>query len=384
MRVTTARTVADVRRLANRRMPRMVADFIDGGAEDEGTVQANRAGFADVALQPTVLAGSTQRTLATTVCGQPVSLPVLLSPAGLLRLAHADGEVGAARAAARAGTVFTLSTGSSATLEEVAEAADGPRWFQLYLWRDRAVVEDLLERARAAGYGALVLTVDVPVVGQRERDLRNGMTLPPRPTLPNLIDAARHPAWVRDYVTGPPMTFANFTDMAGGSGATSLAQWINTEMTDPGQSWADLQWLRTRWDGPLLVKGLVAGDDARRAVDCGADGVVVSNHGGRQLDGMVGAIDALPGVVEAVGGEVDIVLDGGIRRGTDIAKALAMGATAVSIGRPYVWGLGAAGATGALRVLDILRAELDRTMALLGCGSVAELGPQHLVRAGRS
>ena len=384
MRVTAARTVADVRRLANRRMPRMVADFIDGGAEDEGTVEANRAGFAGVALQPTVLAGSTQRTLATTVCGQQVSMPVLLSPAGLLRLAHADGEVGAARAAARAGTVFTLSTGSSATLEEVAEAADGPRWFQLYLWRDRAVVDDLLERARAAGYGALVLTVDVPVVGQRERDLRNGMTLPPRPTLPNLIDAARHPAWVRDYVTGPPMTFANFTDMAGGSGATSLAQWINTEMTDPGQSWADLRWLRTRWEGPLLVKGLVAGDDARRAVDCGADGVVVSNHGGRQLDGMVGAIDALPGVVEAIGGEVDVVLDGGIRRGTDIAKALAMGATAVSIGRPYVWGLGAAGATGALRVLDILRAELDRTLALLGCGSVAELGPQHLVRAARS
>ena len=382
MRVSTIRTVEEMRLAAHRRMPRMVADFIDGGAEDESTVRANRSGFADVALRPTVLDGSRTRSLSTTVVGQPLSFPVMLSPAGLLRLAHADGEVGAARAAAAAGTVFTLSTGSSCTIEEVA--TDGPRWFQLYLWKDRDVVADLVRRARAAGYTAIVLTVDVPVVGQRERDLRNGMTLPPRPTLPNLLDAARHPAWVRDYLTGPPLTFGNFTELGQGSGTTSLGEWINGEMTDPGQSWDDLAWLREEWEGPLLVKGLVSPDDAVRAVDLGVDGIVVSNHGGRQLDGMVGAIEALPAVVDAVGERADVILDGGVRRGTDIVKALALGATAVSVGRPYVWGLGAGGATGVLRVPDILRAELDRTLALMGVRSVTDLGRQHLAVPGVS
>ena len=289
--------------------------------------------------------------------------------------------MGAARAAADAGTVFALSTGSSATIEEVAEAG-GTRWFQLYLWRDRDVVEGLLERARASGYTALVLTVDVPVVGQRERDLANGMTLPPRPTLRNVLDAALHPRWVADYLRGPEMTFANFAAGTVGSGATALAEWINADMTDPGQSWADLAWLRERWDGPLLIKGIVSPDDARRAVDHGVDGVVVSNHGGRQLDGMVGAIAALPGVVAAVDGQVDVILDGGVRRGTDVVKALALGARAVSVGRPYVWGLAADGRAGVARVLEILRAEIDRTLALIGCASVSDVGPEHLFQPG--
>ncbi len=376
--VRSLTTVEDVRQAARRRLPRMVFDFIDGGAEDETTVRANREGFADLALKPAVLSGARTRDLSTTVAGQRLSLPVLLSPAGLLRLAHRAGALGAARAAARAGTVFTLSTGSSYTIEEVAAAADGPTWFQLYLWRDRAVVSDLVERARVSGYGALVLTVDVPVVGQRERDLRNGMTLPPRPTPRNVLDVLRRPDWLRGYLGGPALTFANFTDIGRGDSATALGAFVNREMTDPAQSWDDLAWLREQWRGPLLIKGIVSGADARHAVDLGVDGVIVSNHGGRQLDGMVGAIGALAEVVDAVGGDADVVLDGGVRRGTDVAKALAIGARAVMVGRPYVYGLGAGGGTGALRVLDILRDELDRCLALMGCGGVGDLDRSHL------
>ena len=380
--MTVARLVSieDVRRRARARLPRMVFDFVDGGAEDERTVRANRDAFGEVALQPRVLAGAATRSLETSVAGQRLAMPVICSPAGLLRLAHRDGEVAAARAAAAAGTVFTLSTGASATIEEVAEAASGPRWFQLYLWRDRAVVRDLIDRARAAGYTALVLTADVPVVGQRDRDLRNGMTLPPRPTLRNVLDAGRRWPWLLGYLAcRDQITFANFTDIGRGDDATALGAFVNREMTDPAQSWADFEWLRGVWDGPLLIKGVVAADDARRAVAAGADGIVVSNHGGRQLDAMVSALAALPRVVEAVGDAVDVVLDGGVRRGTDVVKALCLGARAVMVGRPYVWGLAAGGATGALRVLQILRDEIDRALALLSCASVADLGPHHLV-----
>lgn len=372
-------SIEDVRLAARARLPRMVFDFIEGGAEDEVTVAANRSGFSDLHLRPRVLTGTGTRDLATTVVGQRIAMPAIMSPAGLLRLAHADGEVAAARAAERAGTVFTLSTGSSCTIEEVAEASQGPRWFQLYLWRDREVVGGLIERARRAGYTALVLTVDVPVVGQRERDLRNGMTLPPRPTMRNVIDIVRRPHWVSGYLRGAPLTFANFTEIGLGDSASALGAFVNREMIDAGQSWADLEWLRTQWDGPLLIKGIVAPEDAHRAVDLGADGIIVSNHGGRQLDAMVGAVAALPDIVDAVGDRVDIILDGGIRRGTDIVKALALGARAVMIGRPYVYGLGAAGATGALRVMDILREELDRALTLVGCARAADLDGSYLV-----
>ena len=290
-----------------------------------------------------------------------------------MKLAHREGELGAARAAAAAGTVFTLSTGSSYTIEQVAEAASGPQWFQLYLWSDRSVIEGLVERAKAAGYRALCLTVDVPVVSRRERDIRNGMRIPPRPTAANALDTLRRPDWLLGYLRDRDITFANFTELGLGTSATALGTFTNTKMVNPGQSWEDLDWLRELWSGPLLVKGVLTGDDARKAVDRGADAVVVSNHGGRQLDGAPGALAALPEVVAAVGDRTEVLLDGGVRRGADVVKAVALGARAVMMGRPYVYGLGAGGGTGALRVLQILRQEIDHILALVGCARVTDL-----------
>jgi isopentenyl diphosphate isomerase/L-lactate dehydrogenase-like FMN-dependent dehydrogenase len=373
----------DIARRARRRLPRLVADFIEGGAEDEATVAANRAAFGHWELVPRVLVDVSKRRLTTSVLDHDLSLPVGLGPAGLARLAHVDGEVAAARAAGEAGTVYTLSTGSSRTIEEVAEAARGAVWFQLYLWRDRDVIAGLVERARAAGYGALVLTVDVPVIGRRERDLRNGMTLPPRLTRANVVDMLRHPRWLAGLVRGSPLTFANFVDVPGrGRSAVELGQYVNVEMMNPSATWEMFSWLRTIWPGPLAIKGVLHRDDAVKAVDLGANGVIVSNHGGRQLDGAVAALDALPAVAEAVNGRADVLLDGGIRRGTDVVKALALGAQAVLIGRPYVLGLGADGAAGVAAALEVLRNELDRALALVGCPDVGLMNRDFLVRSG--
>jgi L-lactate dehydrogenase (cytochrome) len=372
----------DIARRARRRLPRLVADFIEGGAEDESTVAANRAAFARWELVPRVLVDVSERRLATRVLDHDLSLPVGLGPAGLARLAHVDGELAAARAAGEAGTVYTLSTGSSRTIEEVADAAKGAVWFQLYLWRDRDVIAGLVERAKAAGYGALVLTVDVPVIGRRERDLRNGMTLPPRLTRANVIDMLRHPRWLAGLVRGSPLTFANFVDVPGrGRSAVELGQYVNVEMMNPGATWEMFSWLRTIWAGPLAIKGVLHRDDAVKAVDLGANGVIVSNHGGRQLDGAVAALDALPAVAEAVNGRADVLLDGGIRRGTDVVKALALGAKAVLIGRPYVLGLGADGTAGVAATLEVLRNELDRALALVGCPDVGLMNRDFLVRS---
>jgi L-lactate dehydrogenase (cytochrome) len=372
----------DIARRARRRLPRLVADFIEGGAEDESTVAANRAAFARWELVPRVLVDVSERRLATRVLDHDLSLPVALGPAGLARLAHPDGELAAARAAGEAGTVYTLSTGSSRSIEEVADAAVGAVWFQLYLWRDRGVIAGLVERAKNAGYGALVLTVDVPVIGRRERDLRNGMTLPPRLTRANVVDMLRHPRWLAGLFRGSPLTFANFVDVPGrGRSAVELGQYVNVEMMNPGATWEMFSWLRTIWSGPLAIKGVLHRDDAVKAVDLGANGVIVSNHGGRQLDGAVAALDALPAVAEAVNGRADILLDGGIRRGTDVVKALALGAKAVLIGRPYVLGLGADGAAGVAAALEVLRNELDRALALVGCPDVDLVNRDFLVRS---
>ena len=372
-------TVEDVRRRARLRLPRMAFEFVDGGAGDELTLRRNTSSFADVELRPQVLTGVGQRDLSVTVAGRRLALPLVCAPAGLLRIVHREGEVAAARAAARHGVPFTLSTASSRSIEEVAAAGgDGPRWFQLYLWKDREVVEGLLQRARDAGYDALVLTVDVPVVGQRDRDIRNGMTLPPKVHLRNVLDTAWRVAWLRDLVTGPPITFANVSGLGHGESVTELGRFVNQQMINPDQSWADLAWLRRRWDGPLLVKGVLSAEDAVRAVDHGADGIVVSNHGGRQLDGAPAAFAVLAEVVDAVAGRADVLLDGGVRRGGHVVKALATGAKAVMIGRPYVHGLGAAGEAGVDRVLEILTGEIDRTLALVGCARAADLDRRHL------
>lgn len=370
-------TVADVRRRAKRRLPRAIFDFVDGGAEDERTLRWNQTGFADLEFRPRVLVDVSRRDQATTVLGQHVALPILLGPAGLARLVHPQGEVAAARAAGRAGTAFGLSTGSSTTIEDVAAAADGPLWFQLYLWRDREVIEGLMSRAEASGYDVLCLTVDVPMVGQRERDLRNGMRIPPRITVSSALDAARRIRWVRDFLLQRSITFENFLGIEGAASdsATDLGSFVNRDMVNPAASWEDLAWVRDRWPGKLVVKGILTDEDARRAVDTGADGVVVSNHGGRQLDSAPATISVLPEIADAVGDRAEVFLDGGVRRGSDVVKAVALGARAVLLGRPWFYGLAADGEAGVLSVLEILKAEVDRTLALVGRPTLADLDP---------
>ena len=325
-------SVADITRLARRRLPRVVSDFIAGGAEDESTVAANRAAFGRWSLVPRVLVDVSRRQLSTTVMGQRLSMPVGLAPVGLARLAH-----------------------------------------------HRSVIESLVRRAQSAGYGALVLTVDVPIIGNRERDLCNGMTLPPRVTRSNAVDMLRRPRWLNGLTRGGALTFANFTEVHGrGHIVVALGKYVNVEMMNPGATWEAFEWVHRIWKGPLAIKGVLHTDDARRAVELGADAVCVSNHGGRQLDSAVAALDALPRVAEVVGDRAEVLLDGGMRRGTDVVKALSLGARAVLVGRPYVQGLGVGGEAGVARVLEIFRTELDRTLALRGVPDVGALD-RHVV-----
>ena len=362
-----APTVADVRELARRRLPRMAFDYVDGGAGAENTLRANVDDLARVTLRPRTLVDVSRPVTATTVVGQPLPIPVVLAPCGLLRVVGGDGELGAVRAAGRAGLTYTISTASSWSIEEIAAEATGPLWFQLYMWRSRDVVTALVRRAREAGCTALVLTVDVVVNSKRPRDHRNGMSIPPQVTLRNAAGAVRHPAWLASLLTGPPIGFRNLLGIAEGSSAMSHQEYVNTELANLAPSWDDLAWLRRIWDGPLLIKGITTVEDARSAADAGADGVVVSNHGGRQLDGVPSSISALPAIVEAVGDRLDVVLDSGIRYGGDVVKALALGATAVGIGRSWAWGAAAAGERGVEHVLRLYAEEITEALMLLGC-----------------
>ena len=373
-----APTVADVRELARRRLPRMAFDYVDGGAGAENTLRANVSDLGRVTLRSRSLVDVSHPSTATTVVGQQLPIPVVLAPCGLVRVVGGDGELAAVRAAGQAGMVYTISTASSWSIEEIAAEATGPLWFQLYMWRSREVVTALVRRAREAGCTALVLTVDVVVNSKRPRDHRNGMSIPPQVTLRNAAGALRHPAWFASLMTGPPIGFRNLLGIAEGSSAMSHQEYVNTQLSNFNPSWDDVAWLRRIWDGPLLIKGITTVEDARSAADAGADGVMVSNHGGRQLDGVPSAISALPGIVEAVGDRVDVVLDSGIRYGGDVVKALALGATAVGIGRSWAWGLGAAGQRGVEHVLRIYAEEIVETLMLLGCPDVADLGPAHV------
>jgi isopentenyl diphosphate isomerase/L-lactate dehydrogenase-like FMN-dependent dehydrogenase len=368
-----------LREQARRKLPRMLFDFIEGGAEDEHTLRANRDGFDLAHLQPRVLVDVAERVQRTTVAGEELSLPVLLAPVGLARIAGPAGELAAARAASAAGTVSVVSTAASTTIEQVAEVSDRPQWFQLYPWGDRDTMTSMIDRARSAGYSTMVVTVDVPITGARERDLYNGMTVPPKPTLRSLVNLARHPTWLARLAFGPPINFAN---LAGGSGAgrtnvVSLAR-RHEGLVNPGHTWEDLRWMRDLWPGKVLLKGVTCAEDAVRAVEVGCDGVVVSNHGGRQIDHVASTLQVLPEVARAVGDRADVLLDGGVRRGTDVVKALSLGAKAVLVGRPWVYGLAADGERGVHRSLGILREEIDRTLALLGVADVSRLGPHNL------
>jgi isopentenyl diphosphate isomerase/L-lactate dehydrogenase-like FMN-dependent dehydrogenase len=374
--------VEDIRSIATRKLPMAVKDFIEGGAEDEITLHRNRDSFQAIELRHRVLTDVSTRDQTTTILGTPVESPLVLAPIGLAALAHPEGERAAARAAANKGIISTLSSSSTWSLEDVAEATpDAARWFQLYIWRDREVTREVVERARAAGYRALVVTVDVPVAARRERDLRNGFEIPPRPTIRQAGDVLRHVEWFTrrgwDEVFGHGLVMGNFGKKSGIGKRVVMMDYVNT-MFDPSVTWDDLEWLKSIWGGDILIKGITNQDDAREAVARGANGVWVSNHGGRQLDGLPATIDVLPGIVDAVDGKAEVFLDSGVRRGSDVIKALARGARACMIGRPYVYGLGAGGQVGVERVIDHIRAEIDATLALIGCSSVGKLDGSYL------
>lgn len=372
--LSTAADVADYRRLARRRLPRGVFDYVDGGAEDELTLRRNNEAFRRLEFRPRVLADVGEVDISTTLLGRQLPTPLVLGPTGFTRIVTTAGELDVARSAARAGLPYTLSTMATRSIEEVAAVSDGPKWFQVYVWRDRGLVKDLLARAAASGYEAIMITVDTAVLGRRERDVRHGFTLPPKIGPGTLVDGALHPAWTWNFVRSDPITFANATGADGGDGSTAvkLADYINGQF-DPSLSWRDLDWFRDQWDGTIVLKGIQTVEDARIAASAGVEAIALSNHGGRQLDGAPVPIEHLAKVAEAVGDQVEIICDGGIRRGSDIVKALSLGARACMIGRAYLYGLGAAGERGVDGVLGLLADDMRRVMALLGRRSVAEL-----------
>ena len=359
-------SVRDLERMASRKLPRIVSDFVAGGADGELTLQSNLSALDQIKWSPRYLRDVSERSISTDVLGKSVEVPVMLSPAGLASLVHRDGELAAAKAAESAGTVFVVSTASSYSLEEISAVTNGRLWFQVYLWKSREVVKSLVERAEKSGYEALVLTIDVPVVGKRVRDGRNGMAIPPRIRPGSVMDVLRRPRWLAHLLKGPELTFGSLTGTVDPEGHQSIASYVDQELSNSAATWDELTWLRGIWKGPLLVKGIVATEDAREAVRRGADGIIVSNHGGRQLDGCPAAIEVLPGVVEAVGDRVEVFMDGGVRCGSDVIKARALGARAVLVGRPWFWGLAVGGQEGVEKMLHIFSDEIDRSLALLG------------------
>ena len=372
-------SIADLRRAAKSRLPKMVFDYLDGGAEDEITLQRNSSAFANYELRPRFLVDVSTVNLSTTVLGQPIDFPVLLSPTGLSRLFHHHGELAVIPAAARAGTIYSLSSVASYNIETAAAASDGPKWFQIYVWRDRAVLRDFIQRCREAGYKALCLTVDLPVLGQRERDMRNGMTMPPRLTPRSVFNVAMHPWWTWHYLTSPRPELANVAGIPGiGLGdITTQARHANSQL-DPSVTWDDVAWMMQEWGGPFAIKGLLTAEDARQAAELGVQGIIISNHGGRQLDHSPATIDVLPEIIDAVDGRAEVILDGGVRRGSDVVKALALGARACMIGRGYLYGLAAGGEAGVSRALEILRSEILRTMQLIGCTAIDGLDSRYI------
>jgi isopentenyl diphosphate isomerase/L-lactate dehydrogenase-like FMN-dependent dehydrogenase len=372
-RVAAYGTIEELRQAARRCLPKVIFDFVDGGAGDELTLGRNQSDLQRIELRPRVLVDVSNVGLATTVLGEPVAVPLLGAPAGLLGLINPAGEVALARALHAAGTLYALPVMASYTLEEVAASSAGPLWFQMYVWRDRGLNAELVSRARTAAYKALVVTVDVPRAAGRDRDRRNRFGVPPRVTARTLWGGVTHPRWSAGFVRQTRLSFANVAGRdGGGEDAIMISSYVDSQF-EPGATWDDLSWFREQWDGPIVVKGILHPEDARRAVELGADGLVVSNHGGRQLDGAQSAITALPRVRDAVGDATEVYMDGGIRRGSDVVKALALGARACLSGRGLVYGLAAGGEAGVSRAIEILREELSTALALAGCASVDEL-----------
>jgi L-lactate dehydrogenase (cytochrome) len=365
--------IEDLRQVARRRVPRAFFDYAEAGSYSQETLRANRSDLERIKLRQRVLVDVSQRSLATTIIGEKAALPLALAPIGLCGMQHGDGEILACRAAQAAGIPFTLSTMSICSIEDVAEATGKPFWFQLYVMRDRGFIKSLIERAAAAKCSALVLTVDLQVLGQRHCDVKNGMTVPPEIRLGNVIDIATKPAWALSVLKGKRKTFGNLAGhVKGMENVNSLAQWTASQF-DATLSWNDVEWVRSVWPGKLIVKGILDVEDAKTAAKTGASALIVSNHGGRQLDGAPSSITALPKIADAVGGEIEVMFDGGVRTGQDIMRALALGARSCMIGRSYIYGLGAYGEAGVAKAIELLGKELDVTMALCGVSRVQDI-----------
>ena len=376
-------SVAALRRIAQKRLPRPIFDFIDGGAEDEDTLRQNESAFSDWELLPKPLNGAAKRDLSTSLFGHTLSSPLLIGPTGLAGLFWPQGEVAAANAASDYGTVYCLSHGSVCTLEQLAKMHQGLKWMQVFIYKDRGFTRELATRAQESGYDALVLTIDNQLIGKRERDIVNGFTIPPRLDLSQMLAFAKKPSWwwaMRHELAN--VTFGNYVQSNSPESVAALAARMGS-LLDPSMSWEDVDMVRAHWKGRLILKGVLHPDEAAQAVKHGVDAIIVSNHGGRQLNGAIASVRALPAVIQAVNGAIPVLLDGGIRRGSDIFKAVALGASAVLIGRPHLWGLSVAGKDGVQWVLEMLHGELDRTMGLAGTSNIEEIRTGQFMKARR-
>ena len=365
--------IEDLRELHRRRVPKAFFDYADRGSYSEDTLRANRDDLQQIKFRQRVLVDVSRRDLSTTILGEPAAMPLILAPVGLLGMQHGDGEIHACRAAQAAGIPFTQSTMSICSIEDIAGAVDKPFWFQLYVMKDRGFIKSLIERAIAAKCSALVLTIDLPVIGQRHQDIKNGMTVPPEWSLSKLFDFASKPAWVAGVLRGKRRTFGNLAGhLKVSEDITELSTWINSQF-DTSLSWKDIDWIRGIWPGKLILKGILDIEDAEEAVKTGAQALVVSNHGGRQLDGAPSSVEVLPEITDAVGSKMEVMFDGGIRSGQDVMRALALGAKSCMIGRAYAYGVGAAGEAGVAKAIEIIAKELTTTMGLCGVNTIAEI-----------
>ena len=364
--------IEDLRQLHKRRVPKAFFDYADRGSYTEDTLRANSEDLRQIKFRQRILVDVSKRDLSTTILGEPATMPLILAPVGLLGMQHGDGEIHACRAAQAAGIPFTQSTMSICSIEDIAAAVDKPFWFQLYVMKDRGFIKSLIERAIAAKCSALVLTVDLQVIGQRHQDIKNGMSVPPEWSLSKLIDFATKPGWVAGVLRGKRRTFGNLAGLKGADDITQLSTWISTQF-DTTLNWKDIDWIRSIWPGKLILKGILDVEDAEIAAKTGAQAVVVSNHGGRQLDGAPSSIEVLPEIVDTIGSKMEIMFDGGIRTGMDVMRALALGAKSCMIGRAYAYGLGAGGEAGVAKAIDILAKELITTMGLCGVNTIAEI-----------
>jgi L-lactate dehydrogenase (cytochrome) len=381
MNLLRCHNVADLRRMAKSRLPAPMFHYIDGGSDDEWTLRRNTTAFDDYELLPNYLRDISAIDLSTTLFGQKIAWPVFLAPTGMSRLFHHEAEPAVARAAQKFGTFYTLSTMGTTRIEEIAAQGAGPWMYQIYILKDRTLTSEFVERCKAAKYQALCLTVDTALAGNRERDRVTGMVMPPRFSLKSFASFAAHPRWAFHLLRNPDFQLANVVHRVGALGTVSLIDYVNGQF-DRTVTWDDVAWLVDQWRGPFVLKGIQSPADAKRAVEVGATAVMISNHGGRQLDSAPAPIDCVAPIRDAVGDKLELIVDGGVRRGTHVIKALALGANACSIGRPYLYGLAAGGQPGVERALTLLRAELERSVALLGCRTVAEIGPGHVRRVG--